>query len=203
MYASSSAIYGNLPLGDENSKKYEILSPYALDKLTQEYYAKLFYDTYKIPSIGLRFFNVYGPKQDPFNPYSGVISVFIDRFLKKLPVQINGGYQTRDFVYVKDVSKSLMKSMELLHLDNICDFINIGTGISISIDSLFNTLSKISGYIPEKIYKSLPEGDPEKSSGTYNKMKEILNIDVNKFIVFETGLKNTYEYFKDKINEKI
>jgi len=86
VYASSSAIYGNLPVGDDEKQIYEILSPYAQDKLTIEKYAKLFYDIYKINSIGLRFFNVYGPRQDPTSPYSGVISVFVDKFLNKLPV---------------------------------------------------------------------------------------------------------------------
>ena len=83
VYASSSAIYGNLPLGQDETIKYDILSPYAQDKLTMEDYAALCFDIYNTSSIGLRLFNVYGPRQDPTNPYSGVISIFIDRYILK------------------------------------------------------------------------------------------------------------------------
>ena len=89
VYASSSAVYGNLPLGDDRRNEYDILSPYAQDKLTMEDYANMSWKIFKTPSIGLRFFNVYGPKQDPSNPYSGVISIFIDRLLKEKPITVN------------------------------------------------------------------------------------------------------------------
>ena len=112
VYASSSAVYGNLLLGNDKKSKIEIISHYALDKITAEKYALLCSQLYGINSIGLRFFNVYGPKQDPKSPYSGVISVFIERFLLKKHVIINGGYQTRDFVYVKDIVTCLVKAMQ-------------------------------------------------------------------------------------------
>ena len=73
VYASSSAIYGNLPIGDDILNKFEIISPYAQDKLTLEHYAQLCFNLYNVSSVGLRFFNVYGPKHDPKSPYSGVI----------------------------------------------------------------------------------------------------------------------------------
>jgi UDP-glucose 4-epimerase len=203
VFASSSAIYGNLPVGDDEKQIYEILSPYAQDKLTLEAYAKLFFNLYGISSIGLRFFNVYGPRQDPTNPYSGVISIFIDRFLKKLPVQINGGYQTRDFIYVNDIVKVLILSLEHLLNNKMVDFINVGTSNSISVDQLFKKLTDIMNIKPEKIYKPLPEGDPEKSSGVFNKLYEVLRISPSSFTKFNEGLVDTVEYFRGVMNEKI
>ena len=73
VYASSSAVYGNLSIGDDQIEQYDIISPYDQDKLTMEHYAKMCWEVYQIPAVGLRFFNVYGPRQDPSNSYSGVI----------------------------------------------------------------------------------------------------------------------------------
>ena len=111
VYASSSAIYGNLPIGNDQKEKFSITSPYAQDKLTVEYYAKTLFEVFKISSVGLRLFNVYGPGQTATSPYSAVIPIFIYRMLNKLPVTVNGGYQTRDFVFVDDVIEIMKKSM--------------------------------------------------------------------------------------------
>ncbi len=191
VFASSSAIYGNLSLGDDSKNNFEILSPYALDKLTMEGYASMMFNVYDVKSIGLRFFNVYGPNQDPSNPYSGVISIFIDRILKGKTITVNGGYQTRDFVYVDDIVDVMLTSMHSLHESDICDFFNVGTGKSTSVDVLLNTIKDILNADPRIIKKELPKGDPEKSEGTYEKIIEILNIDLANFVTLETGLQKT------------
>jgi UDP-glucose 4-epimerase len=203
VYASSSAIYGNLPIGDDEKPAYEILSPYAQDKLVLEKYAKLFFELYRISSIGLRFFNVYGPRQDPSNPYSGVISVFIDKFLKELPVTINGGYQTRDFIYVKDIITTLVRSMDLAKSNKVYDFINVGTGSSTTVDELYQKLCDIFDFKPDVIYKPLPLGDPAKSSGKFNKLDRLLCVDRGKFCPISYGLRQTVEYFRGIYNEEI
>ena len=197
VYASSSAIYGNLPIGDDEKNNFEILSPYAQDKLTMEHYALLSNRIYNISSIGLRFFNVYGPKQDPNSPYSGVISIFIDRLNKKQSVTINGGYQTRDFIYVSDIVDTLFQSMNLLHKQNKCFAINVGTGRSITIDELLQKLITIYNYSPNIIKKTLPVGDPEKSSGVYNKLINELHINNDEFIDLEKGLLKTVNYYRN------
>ncbi len=191
VFASSSAIYGNLSLGDDSKSSFEILSPYALDKLTMEGYASMMHNVYDVKSIGLRFFNVYGPNQDPSNPYSGVISIFIDRILKEKTITVNGGYQTRDFVYVDDIVDVMLTSMVTLHERDICDFFNVGTGKSTSVDVLLNTIKEILNADPKVIKKELPKGDPEKSEGTYEKIREILNIDLENFVTLENGLQKT------------
>ena len=197
VYASSSAVYGNLLLGDDTEIKYNILSPYAQDKLTIEHYAAMMFDIYNVNSIGLRLFNVYGPRQDPTNPYSGVISIFIDRILKGNPVTINGGFQTRDFIYVQDVVNVMVDSMELLFEKNICKNFNVGTGQSVSINELFSIIKNIMNTDPEVVRKNLPSGDPEQSSGTYTKIKEILGIDISLFSDLRSGLIKTIEYFNN------
>ena len=197
VYASSSAVYGNLPLGDDTKMKYDIVSPYAQDKLTIEHYAAMMFDIYNVNSTGLRLFNVYGPRQDPTNPYSGVISIFIDRILKGNPVTINGGFQTRDFIYVQDVVNVMVKSMELLFEKNICEYFNVGTGLSVTIDELFSIIKNIMNTDPEVVRKNLPHGDPERSAGSYTKIKEILGVDISSFIDLRSGLIKTIEYFSN------
>jgi UDP-glucose 4-epimerase len=203
VYASSSAVYGNLPLGDDTVEIFDILSPYAQDKLTMEHYAHMAYKVYGTKSIGLRFFNVYGPKQDPTNPYSGVISIFVDRLLKGLPLTVNGGYQTRDFIYVDDIVSSLVMSMKKVLLNDICKTLNVGTGKSISIDILLETLTRIVKTKPKIIKEVLPPGDPEKSEGTYQELERILQINTNQFTSLQFGLNETVKFIKKDINEKI
>ena len=196
VYASSSAVYGNLPIGNDKIDRYDLLSPYSIDKLTLERYSKICYDIFGNSSLGLRFFNVYGPRQDPSNPYSGVISIFIDRLLNKKEVTLNGGHQTRDFVYVSDVVEALSKSMNYVMNNKICNYLNVGTGTSVSISELLEKISSIIEFKPKIVRKPLLKSDPEKSTGTYSKMKEILNIDNEYFLDIEQGLIKTVNFFK-------
>lgn len=200
VYASSSAVYGNLAIGDDEVNKYDIQSPYAQDKLSLEHYAKMCWDVYKTPSIGLRFFNVYGPRQDPKNPYSGVISIFIERLLHNKPVTVNGGFQTRDFIFVDDIVQAIVKSMNYLIKNRIFEVLNVGTGITITISDLLQIIANIYSVEPSIILRKLPKGDPKKSSGMYNKLNKILKIDINKFTKLRDGLISTTEFIKKDQN---
>jgi UDP-glucose 4-epimerase len=188
VYASSSAIYGNLPLGSDNIEKFSILSPYAQDKLTMENYAKMAHDIFKTSSVGLRLFNVYGPRQNSQSSYSAVVPIFIYRMLKNLPITINGGFQTRDFVYVDDVVKIMRKSMEKIQKKTICQNFNLGTGRSIRIDILFDLVRNKIGANPKIIRKKLEKHDPKKSSGTFQQLNKFLNINKEYFTKIEDGL---------------
>ena len=201
VFASSSAIYGNLSFGNDLDNEFEILSPYAQDKLTLEHYAKMTYDVFGVRSIGLRFFNVYGPRQDPVNPYSGVITIFINQILKNQPATVNGGFQTRDFVYVNDVIDVLIKSMAILQKNKYFEVFNVGTGKSVTIDKLLIKISNQMGVKPKIIRKKLPEGDPEKSGGSYTKLEEILKISIKNFTSLKDGLADTINYFTNKISQ--
>jgi len=196
VYASSSAVYGNLFLGNDQVKKFSILSPYAQDKLTIEHYAKLFSQIYNISSVGLRLFNVYGPGQAATSPYSAVIPIFINRMLKKLPVTINGGFQTRDFIYVEDVTNIMKKSMKKIQKKNFSDNFNVGTGSSIKIEKLFYLIKKLTQSNPKLIRKKLESYDPKKSLSTTNKLKRFLKLKSNHFTKIEEGLVKTIDHFK-------
>jgi UDP-glucose 4-epimerase len=194
IYASSAALYGNLKLCNDLSPDIDLLSPYASDKYMLEIYAKTAYKLYELPSIGLRLFNVYGPRQDPNNPYSGVISIFIDRLLRGKIITINGGHQTRDFIYVEDVVKAIYQSVVLLKTNIVCEHINILTGKSISIDELATILiSKISSSF-KKEYSTLQSGDPEGSPGTTKKMEDLLKVNLNKMESIDNGLSKTFNF---------
>jgi len=195
VYATSSAVYGNLPLGNDQIEKFEILSPYAQDKLTMENYAKMAWNVYKTGSFGLRFFNVYGPRQDPSSPYSGVISIFVDRLIKGLPITVYGGYQTRDFIFVNDVVKVMIKSMNILAGKSFNKVINVGTGISITIDSLLGNIAEILKIDPVIKKEELPFGDPERSEGTFNELEGIVGLPLNKFYTLRQGLEETIKYY--------
>ena len=195
VYASSSAIYGNLPLGNDEIRKFSILSPYAQDKISIEDYAKMSYEIFGVPSIGLRLFNVYGPGQNANSPYSSVIPIFINRMLKKLPITINGGFQTRDFIYVKDVVDVMKKSMQKIQKKNVCKNLNLGTGRSVKITVLFNLIKEMLEVNPKIIRKKLKKFDPKKSSGTFKKINKFLNLKKNNFTKIEDGLINTISYF--------
>jgi UDP-glucose 4-epimerase len=199
VYASSSAVYGNLQFGVEMGE-IELLSPYATDKYCMEMYATANFNLKGVSSFGLRFFNVYGPRQDASNPYSGVISIFADRMLKGYPITINGGYQTRDFVYVKDVVSCLFRSYEYLLQNKAAEISNILTGESISVDQLVDYLAEIINVKPEKNYRELPAGDPEKSLGSTEQMCRLLGVQTEQFIKIKDGLVDTINYIRENAN---
>jgi UDP-glucose 4-epimerase len=193
VYASSSAVYGNLPFGSE-SLSVDLLSPYAVDKLVMEMYCEVAQKLRGLPSYGLRFFNVYGPRQDPSNPYSGVISIFAHQILLREPITMNGGHQTRDFIYVEDVVRGLWASYLYLTNNPVSVVSNLLTGKSTSIDGLADQLMKLAGHDVKKIYQPLPKGDPEKSLGSMKLMQELLNI--QEFVELGAGLNAVLAWMK-------
>ena len=196
VFASSSAVYGNLSLGNDQKEKFSITSPYAQDKLTIEYYAKMLFKIFKISSVGLRLFNVYGPGQRSNSSYSAVIPIFINRILKKLPVTINGGFQTRDFIYIEDVIDVILMSMQKIQKQRNFQIFNVGTGRSIKIDFLFKLIKKKIGSNPKIIRRKLDKFDPKKSLGTYKKIIKYLNLKKYNFTKIENGLIKTIHSMK-------
>ena len=196
VYASSSAVYGSLSYGNDLSMDIDLISPYAADKYSLEVYTKMAHNVYGLSNIGLRFFNVYGPRQDPSNPYSGVISIFIDRLLAKKNIRINGGKQTRDFIYVSDIAYSIYQALITCKEKKINSTINILTGKSISINELADILIKNLSPGSKKEFHEYIEGDPLKSEGNLNKLTDDLEIDASKFVQLEEGLKNTIESYE-------
>lgn len=191
VYASSSAVYGNLPVGKDYLEKYSITSPYALDKLTLENYAKMCHEVFDVSSVGLRLFNVYGPGQDQNNPYSAVIPIFMKKMKKNNLVTINGGYQTRDFIFIDDVVKILIFSMQKIQKYNKCKIINVGTGRSISINYLYKVMKEKLKSKSKFKKKRLDKFDPKKSSCNVKNLLIFLKLKKSFFTKLENGIEKT------------
>ena len=194
VYASSSSLYGNSELGDDMSKSVDLLSPYAVDKYSMELYSDVANKSYGLSSIGLRFFNVYGPRQDPSSQYSGVISIFIDRLKKGKKIKINGGYQTRDFVFVSDVVNIIEKSINLIKSKTLSERVNVLTGDTYTINTLLQILSSSLNKSAIIDQRDLPCGDPERSDGTIEKMCQLFAIDLKKMVGLNLGLEKTINF---------
>jgi UDP-glucose 4-epimerase len=145
VYASSAAVYGDaatLPIAE--TEPCVPLSAYGADKYGCELHARVASHVHGIPSVGLRFFNVYGPRQDPKSPYSGVISIFCERLIAGEPITIFGdGQQTRDFVSVADVVRALLAGMELRPAD--APVFNVCTGVATSVETLSRLIAELAG----------------------------------------------------------
>jgi nucleoside-diphosphate-sugar epimerase len=157
--ASSSAVYGDDPqLPKIESMATHPLSPYAVQKLTNEHYASLYQRLYGLDAVCLRYFNVYGPRQDPSSPYSGVISIFMTRANTGLAPTIYGnGHQSRDFVFVKDVVQANLLAASIPEAAG--QVFNVGTGDSIEINTLWNKIAGLAQCSAQPKYADSRPGD--------------------------------------------
>ncbi len=172
VYASSAAVYGTpaeLPLNE--SSPTGPLSPYGLEKLINDQYGALYRNLYGMSPLGMRYFNVYGPGQDPSSPYSGVISRFVDGLRAGRPLTVFGdGGQTRDFVYVGDVAQA---NLAALASDGtgVC---NVGTGSTVTLLQLIEALAAVAGVDPEVHHAPAREGDIRHSATAIDRMRREL-----------------------------
>lgn len=174
--ASSSAVYGNNPaLPKTESMLPEPTSPYAAAKISGEYMLRVYAELYGIETVSLRYFNVYGPRQDPTSPYSGVISIFSRAVQEALPVTIYGdGLQTRDFVFVHDVVHANLLAMESPNAGHGEAF-NIGTGHVTSLIDLLNAISGILKTPVTPLFEPVRTGDVRHSVADISKARRVLD----------------------------
>jgi UDP-glucose 4-epimerase len=160
VFASSAAIYGNNGEGqpiDEDTPKAP-LTPYAADKLASEHYLDFYRRQHGLEPAVFRFFNIYGPRQDPSSPYSGVISIFTERAQKGLPIAVYGdGQQTRDFLYVGDLVELLLQALELPVVE--VGAVNVGLNQATSLNQLLDAVGDVLGGLPEVRYQAARQGD--------------------------------------------
>ncbi|HEY0285820.1 MAG TPA: NAD-dependent epimerase/dehydratase family protein [Pseudomonas sp.] len=160
IFASSAAVYGNNGEGEsisEDTPKAP-LTPYASDKLASEYYLDFYRRQHGLEPVSFRFFNIFGPRQDPSSPYSGVISIFAERAEKGLPITVFGdGEQTRDFFYVGDLAGILVQALERSAVEE--GAINVGLNATTSLNQLLAALSEVVGALPEVTYLPARSGD--------------------------------------------
>lgn len=194
VFSSSCAIYGNpsrLPIAENQTAV--TMSPYAVAKLTGEHYCQLYYELYGLETVALRYFNVYGKNQRNDSPYSGVISIFVDRILKNRNLTVYGdGKQTRDFINVDDVIKANI--LATASEKAVGKVINIGTGKKTSLNELIYCISSIVNKNPEVIYDQPRLGDIKHSVAEVSLAKRTLGFGsavslrdgLKKFIEFQT-----------------
>lgn len=195
VYAASSSTYGdspNLPKieGNEGSP----LSPYAVTKLVNELYADVFSKVYGLHTIGLRYFNVFGPRQNPENPYAAALPIFCKSFIKGLQPEIFGdGKTSRDFTFVENAVQANIKAM-LLEPLSTHEVFNIACGEQISLNEVVEELQKISNKLILANYSEERKGDVRHSLASIKKAKEIL--DYQPQFNFKQGLAIVYQWYK-------
>ena len=186
VYASSAAVYGNpaiLPAPEDAPLR--PTSAYGADKLGSELHARVAGSVHGVPTLGLRFFNVYGPRQDPTSPYSGVISIFADRLRRRLPLTLHGdGQQVRDFVYVSDVVHHLIAGMD--RASPQADVFNVCTGRCTTIRELAHAAACLLAVDPDLRFGPARPGDIRVSVGSPRRAIEALGVSAN--VGLEEGL---------------
>lgn len=192
--ASSSAVYGDDPqLPKSENMALKPLSPYAVQKLTGEYYSGLYYKLYGLETVCMRYFNVYGPRQDPTSPYSGVISIFMSNAVsKKTPVIYGDGNQYRDFVFINDVVRANLLAASTDGA--IGEVFNIGTGKYVTINGLWEMACELSGIHIKPEHESPKPGDIVESVANIDHAQKVLRFKPE--YSFKNGLEITFNWYK-------
>jgi UDP-glucose 4-epimerase len=192
VYAASSSAYGDTPtLPKHEGMPTNPLSPYALQKLVGEQYCQMFTRLYGFPTVATRYFNVFGPRQDPGSPYSGVISLFATAVLSGRPPTIYGdGEQTRDFTYIANVVDGVLRACDAPQAAG--EVINVATGGRISLNDLLRVLNGLAGTNLQPVYGAPRAGDVRDSQADISKAKALLGYEP--IVSFEDGLKRTLDW---------
>jgi UDP-N-acetylglucosamine/UDP-N-acetylgalactosamine 4-epimerase len=198
VYASSSSVYGDEPtLPKLESRVGNCLSPYAATKKTNELYAQVFADVYGLKIMGFRYFNIFGPRQDPDGAYAAVIPLFVKGIMKQTPVYINGdGEQTRDFTFVDNAVQINVKGMLTENEAAINKVYNVAVGENFSVNYLYKACKSYLQSDFEATYREPRSGDIRNSLADISLAKELLGYQPTKR--FEDGLTETIEFFKQK-----
>jgi UDP-N-acetylglucosamine 4-epimerase len=201
VYASSSSVYGDEPtLPKTELRVGKCLSPYAATKKTNELYAQVFADTYGIKLMGFRYFNIFGPRQDPDGPYAAVIPLFVKGIMQQKEVFINGdGEQTRDFTYVDNAVQANIRGMLTQNESAFNKVYNVAVGEYFTVNQLYNTCTSQLGIDWKPTHRAPRAGDIRNSLADISQANEMLGYEPVK--KFESGLIETIEYFKTIYNK--
>ena len=193
VYASSSSVYGDTPtLPKKEDMIPNPLSPYAVSKLAGEYYCDVFNNVYNLQTVSLRYFNVYGPRQDPLGAYAAVIPKFITNIINnESPIIFGDGEQSRDFTFIDDVVQANIKAAE----SSTCGVFNIAKGGRITLNSLADLLMELLESTCDKIYQDPRPGDIKHSYADVSKAER--NFDYKPIYEIKDGLKETIEWFQN------
>jgi nucleoside-diphosphate-sugar epimerase len=196
VFAGSSSAYGNAPtLPKHEGMPNSPLSPYALQKVIGEQYLQMFTTLYGLETVSIRYFNVFGPRQDPSSPYSGVISVFATALLaNRSPTIYGDGGQTRDFTYVANVVDGVLRACEAPGASG--EVINVATGGRISLNELFSKMRDLAGATAEPTYVETRAGDVRDSQADIAKASRLLGY--TPIVSFEEGLSRTLDWYRSE-----
>jgi len=196
VYAASSSTYGDHPgLPKVEDKIGSPISPYGVTKLVNELYAKVFAELYDMEFVGLRYFNVYGPQQNPAGPYAAVIPLFIKALLDEKPPIINGeGDSSRDFTFVEDVVQANLLAMFTDDPNALNQVYNIAKGGQTTLNELFDILKEISGKSINPVHGPERSGDIKHSLADVSKAKRLLGYDP--ITSPAEGLRKTFDWYK-------
>jgi UDP-N-acetylglucosamine 4-epimerase len=203
VYASSSSVYGDEPsLPKQESRVGNCLSPYAATKKTNELYAQIFADVYGLKIMGFRYFNIFGPRQDPDGAYAAVIPLFVKGILKREAVHINGdGEQTRDFTFVDNAVQVNIKGMLTDNAEAFKKVYNVAVGEQFSVNYLYHACGQQLNSDWPATYREARAGDIRNSLADISLAKDLLGYQPTK--KFEDGLVETIEFFKDLYNTEL
>jgi UDP-N-acetylglucosamine 4-epimerase len=202
VYAASSSTYGDHPgLPKVEDKIGNPLSPYAVTKYVNELYASVFSKTYNFHTIGLRYFNVFGPRQNRHGPYAAVIPIFIEAALKKEAPFINGdGETSRDFTFIENAVQANIKAMLVEDIDKH-EVINVAYGERTTLNQLWNKLCQIAEISIEPVYKTERKGDVKHSLADTSKAVSLIKY-IPQYSI-NSGLKVSYEWYQNKLYSKL
>lgn len=196
VYAASSSAYGDTPtLPKHEGMPPKPISPYAVAKLASEYYMKSFYRCYGLETVCLRYFNIFGPRQDPTSPYSGVLAKFITQMLQgEQPTVFGDGTQSRDFTYIDNVVEANLLAARAPASQAAGGVFNVATGTRVDLNETFQLLKKIIGYKGELKYAPERAGDVKHSLADLSLTEKHLGYKPK--VSFEEGLRRTVEWYK-------
>lgn len=199
VYAASSSTYGDHPgLPKVENEIGNPLSPYAITKLVNELYARVYGQLFSMEFIGLRYFNIFGPRQNPRGPYAAVIPLFAEALLKQQPPTINGdGTHSRDFTYVSNAVAANILSLFTENPAALNQVYNIACGEQTSLLQLFNGLNSEAGTDLQPVFGPERIGDVKHSLADITKARQLLGYEPD--ITVEEGLKKTFEWYRERI----
>lgn len=199
VYAASSSAYGDTPtLPKQENMRPDPISPYAVAKLASEQYMVSFYRCYQLETVSLRYFNVFGPRQDPSSPYSGVLAKFITLMLRGEQPTINGdGEQSRDFTYIDNVVSANLLACKAPAGKVAGQVFNTATGRRVTLNETFKLLQGLTGYKGQPKYGPERGGDIKHSLADISKAEAALGYEPN--TQFEEGLKRTVDWYRESV----
>jgi nucleoside-diphosphate-sugar epimerase len=199
VFAASSSAYGETPtLPKVETMQPMPISPYGVTKFVGELYLQTFGRCYGLDNVSLRYFNVFGPRQDPSSPYSGVLAKFCTAFLEETqPVVFGDGEQTRDFTYVENAVQANLLACEAPNVSG--KVFNVGVGGRVSLNQVIEVLGKISGSQIEAKYEPPRDGDIRDSQADISQARELLGYDPQ--VTFEEGLRRTFDWYRSTQNK--